>query len=142
MTIEVDESIRAIYYHHFSPMADLMVGISERTDGFHSQGRLHIYLEDSGDAFKDKDVKRWFRSAKPMASLEAALAKAKEMTETAMVAAFLIGGKTNEKPQILLRGGMTLEEFLDEFTKQPYVHTKRFDKDGKEELRDGDDQVS
>lgn len=128
MSMELNESTRAIYYHHFAHKADIMVMINEKEPGvFTSHGRLRYYMEDTGDAFADKDKKFWFEASKPEDTLLKALESIKGLSEKARAFAGPLGAPTGETPHISVRGDESVQDFFEKFRGLSFVHTKVMD---------------
>lgn len=122
--INLDETIRAIVYCQFSEYSDLMVGISEKGGEVTAKGRIRWYRENTGDAFKDRDDKHWFESRKEGKTIQEFIDLTKETIEQMRFAASAAGFAVDEPVFILERGDKTFDEFIDEFRKQPFVHSK------------------
>ncbi len=125
MSIVVDDTIRAIVYCKFSSYADFMVAINEGKDGVVTgKGRIRWYREDTGDAFKDRDEKNWFESRRKDGTVEDILELSKKTLADLKEAADKHGFATDDPTYVLLRGDRSLDDFMDEFLKQPWTHKK------------------
>lgn len=124
MTIHIDESIRAIYYHHFSRKADIMVAVMEKDGMWTTRGRVRYYREDTGDFFKDRDEKKWFDSKVATETMEEQMKLIRKASEDLVMSAALFKLGTGEEPVLIERGNLTVEEFIKVFTEQKFAQTK------------------
>ena len=118
MSIELNEHIRGIWYVSWGT-ADWMAGVWQNEDSQPEARYRFRYYKDQGP-WDSKDEKHWY-DIKPqtdaqvsMAELIATISKMAEFIETAQK------GKKWE----LIRGNSTLEQFMTEFSKLPFVHLK------------------
>lgn len=121
----MNESTRAMFYHHFAKDADLMIVINEKTPGaFTAKGRFRYYMEDTGDPFADQDKKMWFENGEPLSTLMEALERIKELSAKSIAISAVAGGPTKDQPHICIRGSDTMDEFFKKIRELPFVHAK------------------
>lgn len=130
MTIQLDESIRAIVFCQFAEKSDFMCALSEVPDSggkVTMMGRIRHYNGDqSKDPFEDGDRKDWMKSRKPD-SFEEELKKILETISTLQVLATVAGRESSNKRVYVLKRmeGQTLEQFMELFGKMPFAHMKK-----------------
>lgn len=127
--MEIDESIRAMVYCHFSTKGDFLMSVYENEPGkFIVKGRVRWYREDTGDPFEDKDEKQWIISRHPvsykeqMENIDSAIA---QMRESAKRFGFEVTEEKTFKAE--RKAGEPLEEFTKKFFDQPFVHRRVLD---------------
>jgi len=127
MSIMLDETVRAIIFAPFADTADIMFAIKEeKTGGFTSEGRLRFYGKSHGDPFLDEDRKKWFTGKHPSRTLDEVIEKLGEaISQLEMISAITGFRKKGEEMTVLRRGdGQSLDDFMDDFLKQPWAHHK------------------
>jgi hypothetical protein len=119
MTIEFDESIRGLWYCVLVPdKQDFLLSLSRKDEGHYAIIYRFRYY-NSADPFDEEDKKNWY-SAKVTDKNE------KELVDGIRT---LLNHLLSYQDDIcyteLLRGDQSLDEFIDEFIKQDFVHTQR-----------------
>lgn len=127
MSIEMDETIRAIVFCQFTAKADFMVAINEPSEGsFTTKGRMRFYEHSSDEPWDEGDRKAWFTGSVPKGTVEECLEVIEKIISNLRSFARETGRDSpNEKVYIVRRTPeMSVDEFLAEFQKQPFVHVK------------------
>jgi hypothetical protein len=125
MSINFDESIRAVYYLS-GHQQDWLAGLNEEADGsITMQYRFRYYdpKQPHNDAFSGQDTKRWFTAhGKPgIPTLADALVACQKLMDELQAAGYVPKGGCVCK---LVRGTMTQEQMMAEFSKLPFVHKR------------------
>ena len=127
MSIVMDESIRAIVFAPFSDKSDIMFAVKEMEGGgFKTEGRLRFYGKSHGDPFLDEDRKKWFEGRHEKRSLEEVITGLEEVVGKLELISIATGFRTIGDEMTVLRRGasQTLDDFMDEFMKQPFAYKK------------------
>jgi len=114
--ITLDETIRGIWYCPLIPdEQDFLLSLTSSSEGqYQITYRFRYY--NSSDPFDEKDKKNWYTSTITSKNEAEVIAKIHNI--------FLLLTNTDDFAEIL-RGDRSLDEFIEEFMKQDFVHTKR-----------------
>ena len=126
MSIQFDETIRALYYVAGREQ-DWMGAINQQADGsveLTYRFRYYDPEDPDNDSWSGKDRKKWYEvKGKPgQPTLEKALETMQEIMDELQAKGYTPKGGPACK---LIRGSMTVEQMFDEFSKLPFVHTKK-----------------
>jgi hypothetical protein len=123
MTIRADDTLRAAYYLS-GDQQDWLAGVSQQPDGSVAIVYRFRYYDGNQrkDPFDSGDTKSWYELKKTgPASLNDALDACQEVYDVLLATGYVPHGGIACK---LIRGSMTHEQFMDEFMKLPFVHTR------------------
>lgn len=123
--IKMDESIRAIFFRQVTATSNWMAAINATADGSHEYlWRMRHEIGSPGEYSWSNTEKNWYRgSTKIKLSLDDALVRIRFMM--ALLDEYSLG-PVHE----LIRGDMTVEEFGQELSRQPWVKTTVLPKGG------------
>ena len=119
MTIKFNESLRGIWFCSSIPgEQDFLLSLNRITEEqYEVTYRFRYY--NSADPFDEKDKKNWY-SAKITGKSE------KEIIDSIRtLLGYLLAKDDDIYPAEILRGDRTLDEFMDEFMKQDFVHAQK-----------------
>jgi hypothetical protein len=120
MTIEFDESIRGLWYCVLVPdKQDFLLSLSHKDEGHYAIIYRFRYY-NSADPFDEEDKKNWY-------SVKVTDENEKELVDGIRTLLNQLLSFTNDDICYteMLRGDQSLDEFMDEFIKQDFVHTQR-----------------
>lgn len=123
MSIPFDHTIRAIYFLS-GDGSDWFGGVNANPDGetFHVQYRFRYANPDNPDGlFDDKDEINWFELKATPGPLDRILDMMQKIVDGMQAAGFVPKGGISCK---LIRGTMTEAQFLEEWSKLPFVHLR------------------
>jgi len=126
MSINFDESIRAIYYASLNENSDWMLGINEEEEYWHIQYRFRYYHSD--DPWDQEDKKNWYEiRVSKTDSLASVIETVNEMFK-------IIEETADGDCYKLLRGEGTHKQFFTEFEKLPFVHKREATEEERREM--------
>ena len=119
MAIEFNESIKGVWFCTLVPgEQDFLLGLN-RIDEEHYEVTYRFRYYNSADPFDEKDEKNWY-SAKIAGRSE------KEIVDSIhILLSYLLLKNDDICVTEILRGDRTLDEFMDEFMKQDFVHAQK-----------------
>lgn len=114
--IEMDESIRAIFFRQISDKANWMAAIHATPNGSHSYvWRMRREIGEPGEFAWTNTEKNWYRgTSKIKLSLDDALERIRFMMR-------VLDDYSDGPVRELIRGDMTLDEFKRELVRQPWL---------------------
>jgi hypothetical protein len=115
--MEFTEKTRAVFYLSIDEETDWLLGITEEDDVWHCEYRFRYYHSD--DPWDQEDVKNWYsmKVSKDRETLNKVISVTREMVT-------ILEEQCSNKAYELIRGEGTFDEFMEEFTKLPFVHCK------------------
>ena len=120
MSILLDETVRAIWFIQVTPTQDFLQGVNEPKPGeYEMQCRFRYYV--SKDPWDEHDKKSWYRVVSTEGTLDEFIAKCGEVANKLGDAS---GAKRREQFFELIRGGQSLELFMETFRNQGFVHSR------------------
>lgn len=120
MSIMMDETIRAIWFIQVTPKQDFLQAINEPKPGeYEMQYRFRYYA--SKDPWDERDTKNWYAVKATSGTLEDFIAKCGKVAHTLGDAC---GAKKRRQFFELIRGGQSLELFMETFHHQGFVHSR------------------
>lgn len=120
MTIEITKNTVGIWFCYLGNDSDWMGSASEEAGVFHLIYRFRYYKSD--DAWDNKDKKNWYEGTHKGGTRDEVIDKMRTMLK-------LMELKSRSKGYELLMVDGNIDEFMGEFNKQPWVHTKTMSKE-------------
>jgi hypothetical protein len=121
MTIEFDDSIRAVWYVQLNAEADWMCGLNKADDGFRVQYRFRYY--ETLGAWDGLDRKNWYRAELKGESPDQVIEAMRKMI------AVMQDKGAGQSFELVRDADETVEAFLTRFTAMPFAHKRTLTKE-------------
>lgn len=127
--VTLDETIVGIWYVQMNEVSDWLASISTipgEQDKHALVYRFRYYTDAEGAAFDSDDIKSWYRGL-----ITGNRERVIEVMREAALLMSAISTVPDVTPYECIHSG-TMDEFMDAFSKLPFVHMKIVDSSGKE----------
>lgn len=120
MSISIDENTIGLWFVNI-PNGDILTTLSRTPDdnNLEIMWRFRYYRDEK--AWDSKDKKHWYRAVGPRQKQEEVISHIRMVCQ----ASALRAGSHAEDYYELLRGSMSVREFMELLGKQPFAHTKQ-----------------